>query len=465
MQPDLALIVWAVLIAALLYFDPARTDATSWALWIPIGWFFIVASRLPSQWIGGETGLESNALTEGNALDRTVFLCLIVLSIGILLQRRFRWAEFVANNQILTLFVLFTLLSVTWSDFPFVAFKRWIRDLGNYLVILIILSDPNPLEAFRAVLRRLSYVLITLTVLLIKYFRDIGMQYNAWTGSPMYLGPTTGKNLLGVICLLSGLFFVWDSASRWREHSKSANKRVLVVNFVFLGMTLWLTYLANSATSRVCLAFGSAIILLSHTRIFRNRPILLKIGVPLSLCLYAVMAFGFDMNGSLAAAVGRDPTLTDRTEIWQIVTSVGSNPLVGTGYDSFWLGQRLQTIWQSSAGMINESHNGYLEIYLNLGIIGLAIVSVFLISSYGRMCKNLMRSTSLGSFAIALWAVALLYNVTEAAFKWHLVWLMLLMATMVLPDYSEFRATENADEYLPDGEEESWYDDASCQHA
>ena len=67
-------------------------------------------------------------------------------------------------------FLLFALLSVLWSDFPLVALKRWFRDLGNYLVILVVLSDPRPLEAVRALLRRLCYLLIPLSILLVKYY-------------------------------------------------------------------------------------------------------------------------------------------------------------------------------------------------------------------------------------------------------------------------------------------------------
>ena len=53
------------------------------------------------------------------------------------------------------------------------------------------------------------------------------------------------------------------------------------------------------------------------------------------------------MNGDLAGAVGKDPTLTDRTKIWAILLDMHTNPLLGTGYESFWLGPRLQRFWQN----------------------------------------------------------------------------------------------------------------------
>ena len=89
----------------------------------------------------------------------------------------------------------FSPLSVLWSDFPFITFKRWFRDLGNYLAILVVLSDPRPLEAIRALLRRLSYLLIPLSILLVKYYPN-GREYSIWTG-PDCSGATTSKNMLG----------------------------------------------------------------------------------------------------------------------------------------------------------------------------------------------------------------------------------------------------------------------------
>ena len=133
MPPTLALLLWIILLLALLCFDPARDSNTSLALWVPLIWMFIVGSRLPSQWSGGDFGMAAEALEEGNAVDRSFFLVLILLSLMVLISRSFRWGDFFAHNITLLAFLSFALLSIIWSDFPFVAFKRWFRDLGNYL--------------------------------------------------------------------------------------------------------------------------------------------------------------------------------------------------------------------------------------------------------------------------------------------------------------------------------------------
>jgi len=132
-----------------------------------------------------------------------------LLAIGILILRSFNWGDFVARNVALVAFVSFALVSVLWSDFPLVSFKRWFRDLGNYIVILVVLSDPRPLEAVHTLLRRLCYLLIPLSILLIKYYSYLGRAYSEWTGAAEYIGAMTSKNMLGVVCLISGIFFFW----------------------------------------------------------------------------------------------------------------------------------------------------------------------------------------------------------------------------------------------------------------
>ena len=72
-------------------------------------------------------------------MDRTILSLLILLAFGILMSRSFDWGEFFARNVALTALLAFALLSVLWSDFPFVAFKRWFRGLGVYMVILVAL--------------------------------------------------------------------------------------------------------------------------------------------------------------------------------------------------------------------------------------------------------------------------------------------------------------------------------------
>lgn len=433
MPPTLALAIWLVLLLALFWFDPAKEPDVSPALWVPLIWMFFVGSRSPVLWIGGGTASSAaEALAEGNPLDRTISLLLILLAVAVLLHRSFPWRDFFARNAALVALLAFALISVAWSDFPYVTFKKWFRDMGIYLGILVVLSDPRPLEAVRTLLRRLCYLLIPLSVVLIKYYPRLGKSFSAW-GGEQYTGVTTTKNMLGVLCLVSGIFFFWDTICRWADRHDPQAKRILWVNYAFIGMTLWLMKLAQCATCNVCLTLGCLIIALAHSNAGRKHPGLPKVFAPATFFVYLIFA-GFGMTGNLAEAVGRNANLTGRTQIWTSLMRMQTHPLLGFGYQSFFLGSRIAGFWQSMGGdNVLETHNGYLGIYLDLGVIGFFLLGAFLVASYRTSCKRLKPFTPLGSLSLALWAMLLFYNVTEQAFGIGLLYITFLLAAIIMP--------------------------------
>jgi O-antigen ligase len=326
------------------------------------------------------------------------------------------------------------MLSFLWSDFPAIALKRWFRDLGTYLTILVALSELDPLLAVKTLLRRLFYLVIPLSIVFIKYFPDLARQYDQWTGVQMFVGITTSKNMLGVACLISGLFFFWDTLSNWSKRNQHVTKWTIRINILFFALTIYLLSMAHSATSSLCLVLGCAIVLVAQSKTVKRNPAILTASIPAFIVTYILLEFAFqiDLQSEIAAMVGRDPTLTGRTHIWEVVLSVSNNPLLGTGYETFWVGPRLIEVW-SQAGMVNQAHNGYLELYLNLGLIGLFLLSGLLISSYKAICAKLNSPASLGSFALALWTILLFYNITEAAFRGQLIFVTFFLCTMAAP--------------------------------
>ena len=438
MPPYLALFIWFILLLLLFYFDPAKDQKLSSGLWVPIIWMSLIASRLPSQWLGAGQQTVASAIEEGNMLDRSIWLCLILVAMGILMSRSFDWADFIARNLALAAYLSFALVSILWADSAFVSFKKWFRDLGSYFVVLIVLSDPHPFEAVRTVLRRVCYLLIPLSIILLKYFPKVGRVYDQWSGLAMYIGVATSKNMLGAICLLSGVYFCWDSLLRWPDRKDRRTKRILFVDFSFLFMTLYLLRLAHSATSGVCAVIGCLVIAAAHSRTGMRHPAFLKVSVPLVFCVSVILGFGFGLIGTIAELLGRDPTLTDRTHIWKVLLGMDTSPLFGTGYEGFWMGSRLEFVSQQLHQTINEAHNGYLEVYLNLGAIGVVLLLIFLIAAYKKICaKDLSSRNTIASLTFGLWTVAVFYNLTEAAFKHGLTWLGLLLGAIALPKLEE----------------------------
>jgi len=365
-------------------------------------------------------------------MDRVVLFSLILVSFLILARRSFQWSSFFSHNVFLTLLLLYGLASFMWSDYSGIALKRWIRDLGNFLVILVIVSETHPAEALGAFFRRLFYLLMPLSILMIKYYTYMAVTYGFYNGLAEFTGAATSKNTLGASCMLSGVFFFWDSVRRWSTRKEKRTRQILLVNLAFIMMTYWLLRKSSSATSLVCLLMGCAVILV-HNMWGKQRPALLKWGIPCVLLAYVILGMGLGLDEMLIKSLGRDATYTGRTNIWAAVLSIDINPLLGTGYDSFWLGDRLYQVWQM-AGFVNEAHNGYLEFYLNLGIIGVCILVGLLLFSYKVICRKLNEPRPIASLALGMWTLALFYNMTEASFKPPFLCLSFLWGALIIPE-------------------------------
>jgi exopolysaccharide production protein ExoQ len=126
MPPFLALILTLGFIVFLFWRDLRQRPSVSTALWLPLIWIFLVATRPVSRWLAvfGLPGFAATAVEEGSTLDSIVFLGLIAMAVYILGRRQVRLSSLIRDNGWLAFFVLYCFLAILWSDFPFVSFKR-----------------------------------------------------------------------------------------------------------------------------------------------------------------------------------------------------------------------------------------------------------------------------------------------------------------------------------------------------
>jgi O-antigen ligase len=201
-------------------------------------------------------------------------------------------------------------------------------------------------------------------------------------------------------------------------------------------MVLYTFNLANSATSLVCFGVGTMVMAALGLELFNKRPraVHVLVVVAVSVCLFAL----FDGSSLLVSSLGRDTTLTGRTGLWAQLVSMNSAPLLGTGFETFWLGPRAEAIWRIYWWHPNQAHNGYLEILLNLGGVGVLLLGVQVVGGYINVTRSLRDGQAFGRFRLALLMAALLLNVTEAAFKvMHPVWIAFLIAAANLREPTE----------------------------
>lgn len=142
----------------------------------------------------------------------------------------------------------------------------------------------------------------------------------------------------------------------------------------------------------------------------------------------------FDLYHAALVLLGRNPTLTDRTIIWDTVLAMQDRPWVGFGFESFWLGSRLEKLWSIYWWRPTQAHNGYIEIYLHLGAVGVALLLAVILSAFRKIARRLQQDFLLARLQMALLLAILMFNYTEAGFKGvHFIWTMFYLVAMACP--------------------------------
>ena len=322
-------------------------------------------------------------MEEGSPLDALFFLTLIVLGIAVLRRRPFNLGALMRENYWLSAFFIFSFVSIIWSDFPFIAFKRWIKTLGHPVMALIILTDPNPLTAFRLVLKRSAIVMVTLSVLFIKYFPEYGRGFDYWTGFATNRGINLNKNELGYCCLIFGIVMIWNLVLARRITDKKQRREETLLSLGIVGMIVWLLQMSNSMTSLVTMSLGAVVMAGLGLRFISKK----RFGT--TLVTVCVVAASLEMSVGVykptLEMLGRNPTLTDRTEVWADALELADSPVLGAGFESFWLGDRLASMWSKWWWQPLQAHNGYIEIYLNSGAVGVLLFLALIISTFNKI--------------------------------------------------------------------------------
>jgi exopolysaccharide production protein ExoQ len=449
MPSELFLCLTVAFILLLFWQESRQRKKVSCALWIPLIWLLITGSRFVSAWFGLNPASAAAAIEDASPIDAAVFLCLILAGIYVLRKRHVTLSKFVRSNRWLAIFLLYCLISVLWSEFPLIAFKRWIKVLGHVIIVLIVLTDPDPLQAIRILLKRVAFVLAPLSVLLINCYPQWGQALDRITGQPSYTGVTTNKNTLGQECMILALFFFWNILHPLRRKGNGARPGELFWSTIMLGLLCWLLQMAGSATSLICLIIGTITISLVRLQIVNAR----FIGVYLlfGILALAVGDFVFGIYANLVQFLGRNLTLTDRTELWPHLLKLQPNPIFGAGFESFWLGGRLEELWARYHWHPNQAHNGYLETYLSLGITGIVLLVGLIIGTFWKIRQELLRRVALGRFRLGFLLAILAYNFTEAAFV--NVSSLYTMFFLIAVDFRPARPKRSAETLRSEGKE------------
>lgn len=433
MSSSLALLIFGGGVAGLFYLDRDKSVSTSKALWLPVMWLLIAGSRAPSSWFGMDNSGGNIASTlDGSPVDAAIFEALIIAGVIVLYHRKNRAATLLKASGPVLVYFFYCLISTAWSPIHGPAFKRWIKDVGDLVMVLILVTEIDPVASLRRLYSRVGFILLPISVPLIRY-TSLGVSYDE-TG-PTNTGVTTNKNSLGLIVFLISLGALWNVHALVLDRKAPHRKRRLIAQFTLLLFGIALLQMAHCATAIACFVLGGGLMLATSLRAIRKRPARVH-----ALCVGIILAGGvlllFGGESIVTGALGRRANL-GRTDIWKASIAAADNPTFGTGFESFWncnvekVAVQLRNYWGPTVHNLVSAHNGYIEVYLDLGWVGVCLIAFILISGYRHAVLCFRRDPQFGSLLLTYIATSAFYSISEVGFRVLTPsWIFLLLAVV-----------------------------------
>jgi O-antigen ligase len=187
------------------------------------------------------------------------------------------------------------------------------------------------------------------------------------------------------------------------------NRRILrPLSMAYGGLILGLIVMTRSATAIVIVAayivFMLGLQLYKRMKASHSTFLVLLAG----LLVAVVAAVGYIEFGEISALLGRDPTLTGRTDIWTVLLeSARKRPMLGYGFSAFWTGMEGESgkLYMQMQWFFTYAHSGLLEIVLQLGLVGLAVV----LFTLGQAMRNAMQVARRSASVSADWFAGLIF--------------------------------------------------------
>lgn len=197
--------------------------------------------------------------------------------------------------------------------------------------------------------------------------------------------------------------------------------------------------MAQSATSLLCLLAGLATTMMFGVSRRVDLPRRRLLWPTLGLFLVTVTLATAANVALFTSAVGRDATLTGRTEIWpRVVEFISQSPWTGHGVGAAWaVGSPIrEQARMQLGGAFVAAHDSLLELLLEVGVIGLALLVCCLLPALVRWLRAANR-TATGAAGLGLFVLALVHGIAESSVKIQLEWLLLGAFVSWLPTLHE----------------------------
>ena len=334
-----------------------------------------------------------------------------------------RWREaclLLARNKALLLLLAIAVASSLWAVEPPVALRRALALLLTFGFALWLAMRFAPGTLLRLTIAALLLGALA-SVAAVFLLPEIGK--HAWdTHAGLWRGVFGHKNVMGRMMSFAAvvglLVVITVPGSR-------------MIGITVVALATFLVVMAGSATASATMLLVLIILPGCNWLFLSGFPP--RVVVPLALGIGLVLALAIiALAEPILSLLGRDPTLSGRTGLWKFALDEGLNrPLLGAGFRTFWLeegpGGSVMALVSWGEGNIGNGHNGYLDLWLELGVAGVVAYAILIKEAIARIVKLISQNDRLAVWLAVVLIHLSVYAMTERVLLEHsdLSWLLL----------------------------------------
>ncbi len=393
-----------------------RPDTSFWQLSGGLVLVTVVFAAIPAGFNWQPVGLSDGESTN-QLLRRVQWLPVWALAGWMMLRRRALLVPLLIKvNPFLVGFCLWAAASLSWAEVPSGTVNRLAQLVGSIMIcVAFCVASWGRYRLERLTLTALTGLLVVSLIMVFALPRYA--VHNDPTLRGLWAGVMSSKNELGIVFSLGLMFgtFAWLTGLISRRYFGGLLALVAVIS---VG--------ASSTTATITGVMAATIVWLSI------RPPVDPAGNALALVLFAVLLIGLpylaatllsgpptvvEILEPVTEALGKDISLTGRDDIWsRVLIEAREHPVIGGGYGAFWLGPGGPSDWihQELYWIPYQAHNGYIDIFNELGFVGLGLVVGFVLWHLKQIGQLWWIDRPTAAVHLALLIYTLVSNITES---------------------------------------------------
>ena len=353
--------------------------------------------------------------------------------------RRKSFMRVATKGIFIWLLVGLAMASVYWTFAPELTPRRSVLLLGSTIFAVYVSARYSLREQLELLAWTFGIIVVLSFVFAIAVpsyglmtFQEGGVHAGAWRGIMMH------KNILGRMMCLSSIVFLLLATGESTSNRKSS--RIFWAGFV-LSVALIILSTSKSAIV-VCVTMTTILPLYKALR--GKYTTLVPILISVVLVGGGAATLLLDNLEVIAGALGKDLTLTGRTDIWAVMLElISQRPLFGYGYNGFWMGWDSEAsayVWRTLEWECPYAHNGFMDLLAELGGSGLALFLIsFAIATFKAISLVRKTKTVEGLWPLLYLTYLILYNITESSLLssnsiYWIVYVSVVFSTMVESD-------------------------------